>query len=56
MTEEPEAVSDLPIGYGPVFRAKYQGRCSVCDQPVHEGDPIRRAGDEGAWVHTECVP
>lgn len=39
---------------GPVFAAKYPGRCAMdCGEPIAEGDAIRAY--DGSYVHAECV-
>jgi hypothetical protein len=37
------------------FKAKYDGWCSECGEPIREGDELEW-GDEGRVVHAECLP
>lgn len=50
---EPDLSSGEP---GPVFVARYHGRCSGCGTHIHDGDRIRHAGTPGAYIHEECEP
>jgi hypothetical protein len=38
----------------PTKIADYATRCEVCDEAIHEGDPIA-LHDDGAWVHEGCA-
>lgn len=35
------------------FDARYGGRCSACEERIHEGDPVRF--HEDALVHDDCT-
>lgn len=35
------------------FTARYDGRCGVCDERIHEGDECAYADDE--VCHAECA-
>ncbi len=35
------------------MKAKHDGRCGVCDEPVCEGDEIELVDDE--WCHEHCA-
>lgn len=37
---------------GPVFEARYPGRCVECDERIHEGDWIRVTPD--GPIHNDC--
>ena len=40
---------------GPVFIARFDGRCPVCDRPIRaEVDQIT-AVDEGGYAHEQCA-
>lgn len=43
---------DAELSTGPVFTARYHGRCAECDEPVRPGD-LARYSDDGV-VHTTC--
>lgn len=36
------------------FKAKYDGWCRECGEPIHAGEELK--WDEGVVVHAECVP
>ena len=36
------------------FRAKYAGRCLLCDGAIEEGEWIVMDEDSGQYVHTAC--
>lgn len=35
------------------FRARREGRCGICDEPIAEGDEVRYEDDE--LVHADCL-
>lgn len=43
----------LSAGWGPWFRAGYEGECSECPADIVEGDQIRADG-EGGWLCEAC--
>lgn len=43
--EEPEVVS--------TFAAKYEGRCTLCDERIEVGDVIHGL-DTGTYIHQQC--
>ena len=36
------------------FRARYEGVCADCDEPIQVGQLIRTEGDE--YVYVRCAP
>lgn len=36
------------------FKAKYDGLCSACKEPIRVGDKLEWVG--GEVVHSECIP
>lgn len=39
------------------MKAKFAGRCAICQEPIRRGDNIASLGeDSSAWVHAGCHP
>jgi hypothetical protein len=36
--------------------AIYRAKCLLCQEQIHEGDPIALLLRAGFWVHEECAP
>lgn len=50
-TVRPHGVEPEPE-LGPVFPARFPGRCGGCAGDICEGEPIRKCG--GSWIHEGC--
>ena len=48
----------VDITHGPIFAARYDGRCVTCDQTIDAGDLVQALavdGDHAGYVHTRCA-
>ena len=47
--------SDRPAGYGPVFFARFDGRCADCGDQFVAGERIAALTDGGGYVCEDCI-
>lgn len=40
--------------FGRIIEARYQGRCSACDENIVPGEDIRSDG-QGGWIHADTM-
>jgi DNA-directed RNA polymerase subunit RPC12/RpoP len=41
---------------GPMFRARYDGKCARCGRPFPEGAYVARLRETSGYVHEHCPP